>query len=134
MPCDVTGLTGSQLIGFARNQQKKRLPVAYHVYIYIYIPMLRPERHLESSHPWCEWMRSSDLSHLPNLGTGMVNPATYWPARPVHWWYLLTTIGTTISGTLSHVTGVRIDLLHLSLYEPYDQTYTITITDLPMTL
>ena len=28
MPYDITGLAGSQLIGFARNQQKKRLPVA----------------------------------------------------------------------------------------------------------
>ena len=32
--CDITGLTGSQLIGFARNQRKKRWPVAYPVYIY----------------------------------------------------------------------------------------------------
>ena len=35
MPCDITGLAGSQLIGFARNQQKIRWPVAYPVYIYI---------------------------------------------------------------------------------------------------
>ena len=37
MPYDIIGLAGSQLVGFARNQQKKRLLVAYPVYIYIYL-------------------------------------------------------------------------------------------------
>ena len=45
MPYDITGFTGSQLIGFARNQQKKRWPVAYPLYTYPMLTGLPPRVH-----------------------------------------------------------------------------------------